>query len=830
MIGTTKCCHLQSPPLYLYLLSYSGRSSLTPLLLSNLAELHLKCGCYILFVARHISWDFLKFYRWLKVQTSCLTTMLHRIKLSILLLGLTLVLLGPACKASSLGLTVQVVPLDSNGGKTVRAHFTAIAPNPCPTLSGLCAEGEDCVVYPTSLPFTGEKPDPGWCVRQWQKTVPSNYSGFLTLGSNTIYISMNAGPVFRTNTGRLNQPPYVALPPPLRARVNCPHDFSLSVKDLDGDRVRCRFALPEQGECQNCTQYPFIELDKEKCLLTFTGGAPTGQYFIYLMAEDLIPVPKIKQVTDSTPLSSIPLQLSLTVEESNAMCIAEPVVNGDTPKDGTTTFVLPYEEVKFDAIYMSQLESVSEIAVVGPPELYRVNFKSVGSMAMLSMAWVRSENNLTRLLPICFAANTISLQSEPTCVWLYQKEMKRLPAGSELTCEMTEMILVLPVASLNNINLAELQLNSATCPVTYNSTYLTAYISFTGCGTKIVSSGSELVYTNTLKSVRPYSPISRNPSLILPLACRIPKAQVRGPQFNVSMPTETEVFGVFEFHLEFHFPGEGPLANLTRNAKLRSLQPLLKRRRREAESLSGNHSISIRSTNDVREIGSRIDKLDLYVLTNCSINRAELIVSKCIQSETEDFTISYPLIQQGCSTSNNTLEVITPATNVKIYRLDLSTLAPTGTTMYVQCTVNLCISTNPSKKCPDLCNGIVTSSNIVTSVFTKSYTINSGAVSLLVTTTAQPTTTISTISTNTTSSSSAGSTVAPNTASANPSTTGTGTGTIAATTATIATTAITVTTATQSTTTSHASKPTLSMTAGLILATVIIFLQNNFLY
>lgn len=67
----------------------------------------------------------------------------------------------------------------------VRAHFSAIAPTPCPSLLGLCASAEDCVVHSTSLPFNGFKPDPGWCVRQWQKTVPSNYSGSITLGYDT---------------------------------------------------------------------------------------------------------------------------------------------------------------------------------------------------------------------------------------------------------------------------------------------------------------------------------------------------------------------------------------------------------------------------------------------------------------------------------------------------------------------------------------------------------------------------------------------------------------------------------------------------------------------
>lgn len=49
-------------------------------------------------------------------------------------------------------------------------------------------------------------------------------------------------------------------------------------------------------------------------MLTFTGKAPAGQYYIYLMAEDLIPVPKIRQVTDNKPLSSVPVHLSLTGE------------------------------------------------------------------------------------------------------------------------------------------------------------------------------------------------------------------------------------------------------------------------------------------------------------------------------------------------------------------------------------------------------------------------------------------------------------------------------------------------------------------------------------
>ncbi|KAI4786119.1 hypothetical protein KUCAC02_037334 [Chaenocephalus aceratus] len=313
--------------------------------------------------------------------------MLDRFKESVLLQVLTLVLLGPACEASSLGLTVHVEPLENDGGNTVRAHFTAIAPNPCPALSGLCSDGEeDCLVYPTSQPFTGTKPNSGWCVRQWQKTVPSDYNATIDLGSNTqFYVSIKASPVIRANNGKLNQPAFVALPPPLRARVNCSQHFSLSVKDLDTDRVSCRFARADLGECVSCTEHSFIELDNRKCKLKFTGKAAAGQYLIYLMAEDRIANPKISEVIENKPLSAVPVHLSLTVEEWASSCS---------------------DQVNFTTDFTSQLESVSEIAVVGPPELFRVGFKSVGSVATMNMRWVRSENKLARLLPICFAANT----------------------------------------------------------------------------------------------------------------------------------------------------------------------------------------------------------------------------------------------------------------------------------------------------------------------------------------------------------------------------------------------------------------------------------------
>lgn len=761
--------------------------------------------------------------------------MLQRFKLGILLQGLALLLWGAVCEASSLGLTVHVEPLNDHRGEWVHAHFTAIVPAPCPSLTGLCAAGEDCLVHETSLPFSGTRPSPGWCVRRWQKTVPSNFKSTITLGFSTdIYVAIKAAPVIRENSGRLNQPPYVALLPPIRTRVNCPHHFYLSVKDLDGDKVRCRFARQDQGECVDCPQHSFIELSEEKCMLWFTGNAEPGQYFIYLMAEDLIPMPPSIQIVDNNPLSSVPVHLSLTVEASTTKCSDEPLVTEGTPKEDTVLFVLPYQEVKFDVNYESQKESIFEVAVVGPPGLFRVGFKSVGTLAVMTMAWVRSENKLPRLLPVCFAGNTRSLQSHPQCIWLYQREIRTLPDGTVLKCEKTTMTLVLPIASLRNIDLAELQLNSATCPVFYNSTHLTATISLNGCGTKTVHSGSELVYTNTLQSVHPYTVVRRRPSLILPLACRIPAVKAQGPQYQISIPSEKETFGAVKYWLEFHMPGHGPMAKFTGEAKLRILRLAPGRVRRDVEPLSERNALSSddsasstnytittssqnslftnsnsasssatngtsNSTSNDPAIGSWIEKLDLHVMSNCSIDRAEMIVSNCLESETEDFAESNPILEQGCAASNSTLEVITTQSNSKIYRLVLRKTTTNGTTMYFQCTVNLCIATQPSQKCPDLCTRSFSPKTLIDSVFSNSYTIRSGPVSLVVTTPA-PTTVKTPAAT-----------------------------TLTKTTITTTTKAVT-TTAAQSTTSSHAPEQTSAVAVGVVLTTISIFLQNAFLH
>lgn len=57
-----------------------------------------------------------------------------------------------------------------------------------------------------------------------------------------------------------------------------------------------------------------------------------------------------------------------------------------------------------------------------------------------------------------------------------------------------------------------------------------------------------------------------------------------------------------------------------------------------------------------------------------------------------------------------------------------------GFQMYIQCRVNLCITTLPSDRCPNMCGQSIEPRMMVSNLFTRTYTVNSGAVSLVVTT------------------------------------------------------------------------------------------------
>lgn len=150
--------------------------------------------------------------------------------------------------------------------------------------------------------------------------------------------------------------------------------------------------------------------------------------------------------------------------------------------------------------------------------------------------------------------------------------------------------------------------------------------------------GLELIYTNTLKSVQRDTTIRRLPSLILPLACHISAVKAKS-QYTSITASEEEIFGSIVFWLEIGQPGSDSFSSITRNATFRHLRSLsLPREAREAVVLLEPRN---------RGVWQQVEMIDLRVMSNSKKTQVELMVDNCMESVTEDFSDTEPLVEEG---------------------------------------------------------------------------------------------------------------------------------------------------------------------------------------
>ncbi|XP_042070876.1 uncharacterized protein LOC102297186 [Haplochromis burtoni] len=91
----------------------------------------------------------------------------------------------------------------------------------------------------------------------------------------------------RSDTGKPNRAPEVAILPFLRVPENCPRTYKLMSFDPDGDKVRCRYGNPGSTECYGCTQHSGFHLHQDSCTLhyQYTNADPLVNAF-ELVVED----------------------------------------------------------------------------------------------------------------------------------------------------------------------------------------------------------------------------------------------------------------------------------------------------------------------------------------------------------------------------------------------------------------------------------------------------------------------------------------------------------------------------------------------------------------
>ncbi|XP_034056584.1 uncharacterized protein LOC117535989 [Gymnodraco acuticeps] len=112
----------------------------------------------------------------------------------------------------------------------------------------------------------------------------------------------------RSDTGKPNRSPDIAILPFLRVPQNCPRTYKLMSFDPDGDTVRCRYGNIRNIECSGCNQPSGFVLDQGSCSLHYRNAIANPSVFGFeLVVEDFPQRPISLSYTDGTQSYKAPL-------------------------------------------------------------------------------------------------------------------------------------------------------------------------------------------------------------------------------------------------------------------------------------------------------------------------------------------------------------------------------------------------------------------------------------------------------------------------------------------------------------------------------------------
>ncbi|XP_034004768.1 uncharacterized protein LOC117496995 [Trematomus bernacchii] len=112
----------------------------------------------------------------------------------------------------------------------------------------------------------------------------------------------------RSDTGKPNRSPDIAILPFLRVPQNCPRTYKLMSFDADGDTVRCRYGNIRNIECSGCNQPSGFILDQGSCSLHYRNAIANPSVFGFeLVVEDFPERPISLSYTDGTQSYKAPL-------------------------------------------------------------------------------------------------------------------------------------------------------------------------------------------------------------------------------------------------------------------------------------------------------------------------------------------------------------------------------------------------------------------------------------------------------------------------------------------------------------------------------------------
>ncbi|XP_030271109.1 uncharacterized protein LOC115580671 isoform X3 [Sparus aurata] len=511
----------------------------------------------------------------------------------------------------------------------------------------------------------------------------------------------------RSDTGKPNRSPDIAILPLLRVPQNCPRTYKLPSFDPDGDNVRCRYGSNRSVECSSCTSPSGFDLDQSSCTLNYRSAPADSKVFPFeMVVEDFpktnisltyndgsrsyraaLPVRAKSQATTTmhpgaiTPLSKLPLHFSFLVDPSAPSCqegLYLPRLLPPTPANGARIQAEINKELEIKVKAQASNATIIDIMISGPSNISKHRTTN-GDFAI---RWTPITDELGNYFSICFAVEAMAgsriYQSEMRCVVV---DIVDQIVKSYVSCSESAMTVEIEKSSFPRLSEDNLRLNDPSNTVCSlqrhsNSTHVIAVIPLNACGTQIEEDDDNLIFTNEITTVdRGTDVITRKHLLEVQVCCQYPKRGNVSQSFTVHRPNVTvweKGYGRFTYGFEF-YPDSTFRTMVDPNS-----YPL------------------------EYEIGSRVF---MQIEATSSINNTQLFVESCSAApyDNPNSRPKYTIIENGCNV-DSTLQRYTPDHQRQFkFSMEAFKFIGQNNQVYISCSVMMCEAGNPNTRCAQGC-------------------------------------------------------------------------------------------------------------------------------
>ncbi|KAM7405642.1 hypothetical protein PAMP_000076 [Pampus punctatissimus] len=558
--------------------------------------------------------------------------------------------------------------------------------------TGLCKGFDRGKVHENDQDSTGQGK---WCLSEERTTVTfSTSKPTITLSeSGCCWVSnvngikqwqadakLNLGT--RSDTRSFNNCPVTTTVSSLRVAQNCFSSIPLLAYDPDRDNVRCRFPT-------DAVVTSTISLDKTTCTLSSTGQLDVGVHVFEVILEDF-PTKSINLIyadgtsvvwdssdTTSSPLCSIKLQFSLEVLSPVPSCEAGHVLPKfltKTPSHGEVLHANVGQKFQLSAQAQAHHSGIYDFQVSGPQNMVKEFKDETLGKAEVTLSWTPEENDVYRFVPVCFTAETNEIQSEMRCVVIIVSEAPLYQGNAHVTCAPTKMTVSLEKASIPNIDENFLQLNDPSCPLTSNSTHITATVEFRSCGTKVEDKGDYIYFTNKIIS------------FVLPTEVIIRRTTVDF-DFKCKFPTHVAISSVYNVMSDYIF-SESSFSSFTSTFDVYT---------------DNKFTEKVKETDYPVKI-KMLEKIYMGIQAITTLQNMELFVESCkaTPDDNPENTVFYDLIKHGCRT-DETFKTYSSDKTTFNFEVQAFKFSGNQEQVYVTCSVILCETGNSFSRCAQGC-------------------------------------------------------------------------------------------------------------------------------